>query len=386
MARSMTRTMTRRTRIWISLVLLALVAAALAWRGQQAWLPASDPTPEPAAREAMVELGPLDVARAQTRLLQTRLPISGTLKAVHSARVKARVPGELQDLQVREGDTVEAGQVIARVKPVEYSERLRQAEQQAQAARAQVDIAQRQYDNNRALVDEGFISPTALETSAANLEAARANLRAAQAGTEVARQSLLDTTLKAPISGQIAQRLAQPGERVSPEAPIVEIIDPSALELEAAINPANSLQLRLGQQALLQVEGASEPVQATVARINPSAQAGSRSVLAYLAVQTQPGLRHGLFAEGTLATGEQQALAVPLAAVRTDKPLPYVQRLDADSKPARVVHQPVTPGVRTRIDDRDWVAVNGLSEGQLVLLPSAGSLAEGTPVQLPAQP
>ena len=83
--------------------------------------------------------------------------------------------GELQGLTLREGDTVKAGQEVARIDPTEARARLRQAQQQADAAKSQVDINQRQYNNNRALVDQGFISATALVTSQASLEAAKAS-------------------------------------------------------------------------------------------------------------------------------------------------------------------------------------------------------------------
>lgn len=266
----------------IALTLLALVAVlALGWRGYSARqaVRAAQATP---AKNPVIELAAMDLATAQPRELSTGLPITGSLKAVRSAQVKARVPGELQGLTVREGDTVQAGQVIAHVEPTEYTERLRQAQLQADAARAQVDIAQRQYDNNAALVNQGFISKTALDNSLASLNTAKANYRAAQAGTEVLRKSVSDTVLRAPISGQVSQRLAQPGERVSPEARIVEIVDLSQLELEAALSPADSVQVRVGQPATLALEGVPQPVPATVARINPSAQAGSRLSLIHI--------------------------------------------------------------------------------------------------------
>lgn len=370
--------MTRPLKTALTLLVLA-AALLLAWYGWSARQAARQARTAPAPAP-VIELGALDIARAQVRELSAGLPISGTLKAVNSAVVKARVPGELQGLAVREGDTVQAGQVIARVEPTEYAERLRQAQRQVDAAQAQADIARRQHDNNRALVDQGFISRTALDTSAANLDAARANVRAAQAGAEVARKAVADTVLKAPIGGQIAQRLAQPGERVAPEARIVEIVDLSRLELEAALSPADSVAVRVGQQATLAVEGAPEPVAATVARINPSAQAGSRSVLVYLAIEPRAGLRQGLFAQGQLATARQRALTVPLSAVRTDKPVPYVQVVED----GRVAHRPVEPGARGTAEGETVVAVAGVPEGALVLRGAAGALREGTQVRLSA--
>ena len=363
-----------------ALVLLTLIAVvALGWRGYAARQATRQAQSAP-VKDPVIELSAIDMATAHVVELTSGLPISGALKAVNSAIVKARVPGELQGLTVREGDRVEAGQVIARVESTEYADRVRQAQQQADAAKAQVEIAQRQVDNNAALVRQGFISKTAADNSLASLNTAQANHRAAQAGIDVLRKSLADTVLRAPISGQVSQRLAQPGERVAPEARIVEIVDLSRLELEASISPADSVAVRVGQQALLRIEGVAQPVAATVARINPSAQAGSRSVLIYLTVAAQPGLRQGLFAQGQLATETQRALAVPLNAVRTDKPLPYVQVVEGD----RIAHRTVQTGVRGEVDGELWVAVQGVADGARLLRGAAGVVRERTQVKLAA--
>ncbi|WP_028603902.1 efflux RND transporter periplasmic adaptor subunit [Ottowia thiooxydans] len=373
--------MTRRGRWVLAAVLLAvLVMLALGWRGWAARQATKQQAQAAIVKEPVIDLTAVDIATARMREISTGVPVSGALKAVKTAVVKARVPGELQGLTVREGDTVTAGQVIARIEPGEYSQRVRQAEQQADAARAQVDITQRQYDNNAALVNQGFISRTALDTSMANLNAAKSSHGAALAAAEVARKSVSDTVLRAPISGQVSQRLAQPGERVAPEARIVEIVDVSQLELEAALSPADSVAVRMGQTASLAIEGVAHSVQATVARINPSTQAGSRSVLIYLKVQPTPGLRQGLFAQGQLATELQTVLAVPLSAVRTDKPLPYVQMVENE----RIAHRTVETGARGAVDKETVVAVKGLAEGALVLRGAAGALREGTAVRMAA--
>jgi RND family efflux transporter MFP subunit len=330
-----------------------------------------------AKAQTVVELAASDVVKAEVRELSQGLPISGSLKAVNSALVKARAAGELQGLAVREGDLVKAGQVIARVEATEHAARVKQAQEQADSAKAQIDIAQRQWDNNKALVDQGFISKTALDTSWNNFAAAQANHKAALAAVEMARKTLDDTVLRAPITGVVAQRLAQPGERVSIDARVIEIVDLSRLELEATLSAADSVDVRVGQQAALQIEGSTRPIVAKVARINPSAQAGSRSVLAYLTIADAAGLRQGLFAQGTLATGQTSALAVPLAALRTDKPAPYVQVVEND----KVVHKTVEPGTRGEAGKEVMVAVKGLAPGAVVIKGSVGPLREGTAVK-----
>jgi RND family efflux transporter MFP subunit len=280
-------------------------------------------------------------------------------------------------LSVREGDTVKAGQVIARIESTEFQSRLRQAQDQADAARSQVDIAQRQFDNNKALVDQGFISKTALDTSAASLNTARSTHQAALAAADIARKTLTDTVLVAPISGIISQRLAQPGERVPVDARIVEIVDLSRVELEAAVSAGDATQVRVGQSAVLRIEGSAEPVKARVARINPSTQAGSRSVMVYLAVEPTAVLRQGLFAEGMLGTERVRALAVPLGAVRTDKPQPYVQVIENE----RIAHRAVTTGARGQADGETMVAVTGIEENTVVVTGATGTLREGTSVK-----
>lgn len=364
---------------WLLLAFLLAVVVIGGWRVIGARRTQQVAQQQLAAQRAqpVVELAATDVVRAELRELQRGLPVSGSLKAVNSAFVKARVAGELQDLRLREGDAVQAGQVVARVDATEGRARLKQVQEQADAAKAQIDIARRQYENNKALVEQGFISRSALDTSASSLSGAQATHQAALAAVDVARKSVDDTVLRAPISGVVSQRLAQPGERISVDARVIEIVDLARLELEATLSAADSVDVRVGQEATLQVEGSARPVAARVARINPSAQAGSRSVLAYLVLADTTGLRQGLFAQGTLAVGRSSALSVPLAAVRTDKPAPYVQLVEDQ----RVVHRPVETGARGEADKETWVAVNGLQPGAMVIRGHVGALREGTMVK-----
>jgi RND family efflux transporter MFP subunit len=366
---------------WIvsGLVLALIVAGALralsARNSQKEALAAQQETQK---TQIAIELSLADQISVRMIDMPQVLAISGPIKAVNSAYVKARVAGELQDLSVREGDFVKAGQVIARVDATEYQARLRQAQHQAQATKAQVDIAKRSFDNNQSLVSQGFISNTALESSVATLAAAQAGFSAAQAGADVASKSLDDTVLRSPIAGIVSQRLAQPGERVAIDARVVEIVDLSRLELEASLSAADSLLVRTGQTAKLSIEGADKDLTAKVVRINPTAVAGSRAILVYLAVEPGSGMRQGFFAQGTLETGVSRTLAVPLSAVRTDKPAPYVQILEQ----GKVVHKEVRVGQRGEIGNVALVAIQGAPENATVLVGTVGSLRAGTPVKL----
>ncbi len=370
----------KKSTLWIlsAIALAALLAGGARWASQrQANKTTAAPT---AAVVPSIELAASDVFTARTQTLNLGIAVSGALKASESAIVKARVAGELQELSVREGDRVQAGQVIARIEPIEYQARVRQAQQQADAAKAQVDIAQRQFDNNQALVNQGFISQTALLTSQASLNGAKATHAAALAALDLANKSLADATLRSPLSGVVAQRLAQPGERVAIEARLVEIINLSQLELEAALTAEDASLVRVGMMAQLQVDGVDAPIPAKVLRINPSAQMGSRSILVYLGINGREGLRQGQFAQGSLGTQTLQVIAVPVDSVRTDKPQPYVQVV----QDGKVAHITVRTGERSEGERETLVAVTGLVEGAQVLSSSVGAVREGVLVKFTA--
>jgi len=370
---------------WL-LILLALAAVLIVggrWlKGRQPANAAASAGAASAPAEQVLEIAETDLVRIGRTAFTRGIEVSGSLKAVNSSFVKAKVAAELKSMAVREGDTVQAGQVLAQLDTTEFDWRLRQAEQQTQAARAQLDIAERQLTNNKALVAQGFISPTALESTASTEASARATWMAGKAAEELARKALADATLAAPISGQISQRLAQPGERVAIDARLLEIVDLSKLELEAAVPPEELASLHVGQIARLSIDGSSLPLQARVARINPSAQAGSRTVTAYLAVQPHPMLRQGLFIRGWIELEQRDAVQLPLSAVRTDQAKPYAIRLN-QGRTERVTLQLGANGKRGAIDVVE--VLQGLADGDQVLAGSAGLVPSGVTVRVAAR-
>jgi membrane fusion protein, multidrug efflux system len=391
--------MTRRRWMWL---LLALVLAGAVVLGRSLWLKrsaasaagtatATAKTSTPAATPTQaIELAPGDTARATQAELGTALAITGSLKAVNSAVVKAKVAGELKVLTVREGEKVSAGQLIGQLDATEYEWRLRQAQDQATAAQSQLDIAKRTLDNNKALVDQGFISRNALDTADSTAAGANASLQAAKAAAEIARKSVRDSEVRAPITGLIAQRLAQPGERVGIDQRIVEIVDLSRIELEAAVASDDVVGLRVGQSARVAIDGLVQAVPARVVRINPSAQSGSRTVLAYLellpSAEQKPALRQGLFGRASIDMQRKTALVVPVSALRLDQALPYVLTLEN----GKAVQRRVSTGLRGDVSlggvagEASVEIVSGLEAGAVVLRGTVGALREGTLLKLAA--
>lgn len=382
-------------------ILLLVIAAALAiafavgralikrQHQQQAGQQAASAAPMP------LRLQPGEVLTVQRRALPLGVQVSGVVEALQVASIKSYAAGTLQDLAVREGDSVQAGQVLARVDAADASARLRQAQQEAEAARAQLSIQQRQHSNNEALVGQGFISQTALRTSGANLQAAQAQYQSALAQADVARKAVADTVLRSPIAGQVAQRLVNNGERVSVETKVLEIVGLRELQLQALLPPADALQVRVGQTARLRLDGSAQEFTARVVRVSPRADAATRSVAVYLQLQptaaasgTAAVLRPGMFLQGQidLESGASPApLVLPLDAVLTDKPQPYVQLVQpATDGQLTIAHRPVSVGARALIGGQAWAAIEGVEEGSQVVAAGAGALREGTCVEIAA--
>lgn len=243
---------TRSRRVVLLIIAIAAIAAGAAFFMR----PKAPAAPVKAvATPPVLEFLPQEVFTTAPLDLQKTLSLSGALRAFDTATVKARVAADVREVLVREGEAVKSGQIIVKMDATEYLARVEQARGNLNAARAQLDIATKNRDNNRALVDKGFISRNAFENYASQYAAAEATVEAAKAALDVVQKSLNDTVIRAPISGLIAMRYVQPGEKVSADHKLLDIVDLRKMELEAAVPTSDIASVALHQRVMLRVEG-----------------------------------------------------------------------------------------------------------------------------------
>jgi membrane fusion protein, multidrug efflux system len=375
--------MLKRRPFWIVLVLLLLaagVAAAMLKKKEAVPAAATTAAISPSAPRAM-EFLPSDITTAQQRDLRQQMPLTGALRAVNQVSVKARVGGEVRDVLVREGEAVKVGQILVRMDASDYQARVEQARGSLLAARGQLDIAVKARDNNKALLEKGFISKNAVDNATSQFEIARANVESAQGALDVAQKALSDTVIKAPISGLVSSRTVQPGEKVSPDNRLFDVVDLSGMELEAAVPAAEIMRVALGQEVQVKLEGLPTPLAGKVARINPATQAGSRSVMVYVQIDNpQAALRVGMFGQALLTLSRKSGvLTVPQSAIQSDGASPFVYAIEN----GKIARKPVELGIRG--DDGQGPAVEivkGLESGVQIVRTNLGILRPGTTVKL----
>jgi len=371
--------MLKRPSLWIVLALLLLAAA-----GGRAFMksrPTAQAAPAQAQAAPPLEFLPSDLMTVQPRNLLQTLTASGSLRAISQVSVKARVAGEVREVLAREGEPVRVGQVLVRMDESDYRARLAQSEGALVAARGQLDIASKARDNNRVLVERGFISKNAYDTASSQYDIARANVDSARGALEVARKALADTVIRAPIAGLVASRSVQPGEKIAADNRLLDVVDLSRMEMEVAVPTSDILGIAPGQEVTVRIEGLARPLPAKVVRINPAAQAGSRSIMAYLEIDNpQNLLRAGMFGEARLTLSRKAGvLAVPQSALQGNGDQATVYAIEN----GRLSRKPVRPGMIGSEGDATLVEiVEGLAPGARIVRSNLGNLPAGAAVKV----
>ncbi len=372
-----------RRGVVVSAVLLAALAAGAGWQWRaRAPGPQADAgTPATAPAERLLEFAPADVATVVPVTVSRTVPLTGTLRPVDQTVVKSKVPGELRELVVREGMAVRRGQPVARIEALEYEVRVREREAQLKAASSQVDQARRVLDNTRQLKERNFVSQSALDQAQSGWEVATGNRDAAAAQLALARKALADTVLVSPLDGVVAERFAQPGEKLPVDGRVMSIVDLSRMEIEAPVPAAEVGAIRVGQPVQLRIEGVPTPHAGRIVRIAPSTQAGTRSVPVWIALEHRdPAVRAGLFAQGDLQVeARANVLAVPQAAVRDAGGRTFVYAIVE----GRLVERDVKLGMRDASPGGLRVEVlQGLAAGDRIVASNLGALRAGAPVRV----
>lgn len=361
-------------RIKPALAILAVAALGAVAFGMRATQADKDP-PKKGNEARTFEFAPGDLAQLKREPLGRQIPVSGSMKPVLQATIRAKVPAEVTKVHVQEGQAVAAGAAIAALDTGDVKARHDAQLATVAEARARLDLARKNQANNKALLEKAFISRNAYDSGASAVQVAEANLQSVQAQAAITERALADAHVRAPFAGIVAKRWVNVGDKVSPDMPVAQVVDLSRMELEAPVPVSEIPFVKVGQRIAFQVDGfAGRKFEGRVERVNPSAEAGSRSINVFVTLDNKDAaLRGGMFASGTLATATGAEVdVIPVSAIVEEGGQTFVYVV----KGGKVERRTVVLGARH--EERGLVAVReGLERDVPVITVKADGLKPG---------
>lgn len=296
-------------------------------------------------------------ARAELREQPLTLVLDGTLVADEESQVTSVVPGRVVEVMVERGARVEEGAPLVRLRDVDFRLQARGARAQLEQARARLgmegtaaapprpeetpdvraaltdlELAEANLRRAEELAQRGVLAQQALDQTRAQAASARERYqtvlngaRASVAALEGARATLAqastsasEATVRAPFSGEIADRMVSVGEYVAPQTPLVSLVRTDPLRIEVSVPQQHLLAVRPGQSVEVRVDAVPDRAFAgTVRYVSAAVRRETRGLTVEAVVPNPDGLlRPGLYATARIATGGTQEVAVvPSAAV-----------------------------------------------------------------------
>ena len=273
------------------------------------------------------------VVTPQMGTMPQKITANGNLAAWQEAIIGAEANGlKITEVRVNVGDRVQRGDVLAVLQADTLRAEFAQAEAALAEATASSQEAKAQAERARSLQQQGFISSAQLSQALSAEAASVARLQSARAMVQLQSVRLSQTQVLAPDAGVISARQATVGSVVGAGVELFRLIRQGRIEWRAEVTAAEIGRIQVG--APVHIKAASGQVlQGKVRMIAPSVDPQTRNALVYVDLPAQTGsARAGMYAQGEIVLGQNQALTVPQNAVVVRDGFSYVYTVGADQK------------------------------------------------------
>ncbi len=287
--------------------------------------------------------------------------VVGTVRAKARATLEAKVSGRIEQLPVALGQKIKAGQLVARLDAAEIKARSEQAN-------AALELAERDWRRVSSLFEQQAITRS-------EYDSAEGRHRVATAAAAEARAMIGYIDVLAPYDGVVTKKWAEAGDLAMPGKPLIEIQDPSVLQLVADVPEAIVSRVELGAKLTLRVDSVPGEITGTVCELAPTADPLSRTFRVKLDLPPAVGLLPGQFARLKVPVGESQLLCVPPSAIVQRGQLELVFVVMNQRAELHLVK------IGRRVGN-DMEIVSGLNAGDKVVVEGAARLTDGQPVEV----
>jgi RND family efflux transporter MFP subunit len=333
------------------------------------------------------------------------LDASGYVVARRQATVASKITDKMVELDIEEGDHVRAGQIIAKLDDTNIRASLSAAHAQqdyAKAGLAETEVnlanAERDYTRQKKLLEGHFVSQSAVDNAQTSRDALRAqlvtqrrNIEVAQRNVDLAERNLDDTVVRAPFSGVVTVKAAQPGEIVSPVSAgggftrtgIGTIVDMDSLEIQVDVNENFINRVQAEQKAAARLNAYPDwQIPAHVIAVIPTADRSKGTVQVRVALdQKDPrilpemGVRVSFLAASATGAESQPGVSLPANALQVSGSTGVVFVLHE----TRLERRAVRLGANTA---DHWVVLSGLAAGERVAVGDFAKMQDGATVRI----
>jgi membrane fusion protein (multidrug efflux system) len=318
--------------------------------------------------EKKEEAVPVEVAALERGPIESVLSFSSNLETESSVQVFSQAKRLVTELRVEEGDRVRKDTVLLRLQDEEQRSALAKVT-------SQLEKAQREYERQKRLYSQELISEQTFNDATYELEQLQISMQDAE-------RELSYTEVLAPISGTVTQRLVNLGDQVQIGQHLFDIVDFDSMVARIYVPEKHLEALRSGLPARLSARsGGGGEYDCAVKRIAPVVDPRTGTIKVTIAVGGQPGLRPGMYVDVALVTAtNDDAVLIPKRALVYDADQIFVYRLKEERRVERVF-------IETALTDKFFVEpMEGLDEGDQIVVAGQAGLKEGALVRLPGDP
>jgi RND family efflux transporter MFP subunit len=264
--------------------------------------------------------------------------VAGTIQATNDTLIASRIMANIVRISVRAGDSVARQQLLVELDDEALVTARQQRSQQAAAAQVVWEEAKLTRDRTQSLRASGSVSQSAMDRAATAERRSAAELEQARRAVAEANTAIEYARIRAPMSGTIVERFAEPGDIASPGQALLKLFNPGQMRIEATVRESLIGYVKLGDELDATIDAQDRTTKAIIEEIVPSADPTSRTFLLKARLGDIDGLFPGMFARLAIPlVSEAPRVWVPLSAVQRAGQLRFVYVREEQSDTRRFV-------------------------------------------------
>lgn len=293
-------------------------------------------------------------------------PVPASVGARQATTISSRTLARITNITVRAGDMVSKGQLLLELERSDLESRLQQANEQVRATSARQNEAKLSLARAEQLRQRDLVAAADLDQARANYDALTAELETGRQSAREAEIAISFTEIRSPIDGRVIERFAEPGDTASPGEKLLTLYNPLSMRIEAAVREGLALDLKLGQELVVEIPALERSLIARIEELVPAADPGARSFMIKAQVGYDGRLLPGMYARMLVPAGTESLLLVPRERVVNYGQLDIVWVITEGRVDRRFIRagREIRPGTLE--------VISGLEAGERLMLPGSG--------------